>query len=114
MLVGGRESGHARQSLAPRRLAWAGQRYDYRMIEFEWQKKGKRAEAAKLLRELADSLDGDGTVELEHDGWELKLPVANDLELGVEIEVDGDDTELEIELKWTQKRSGSRSESAAS
>jgi amphi-Trp domain-containing protein len=78
------------------------------MIEFEWEKKGKRAEAAALLRELADSLAGDGQVELEHDGWELRLQVADDVEIAVEVEVDDDETELEIELKWPRKPSGSR------
>ena len=73
------------------------------MIEFEWQKKGKRAEAAALLRELADSLAGDGDVELEHDGWELKLKVADEVEMEVEVEVEADETELEIELKWSHK-----------
>lgn len=76
------------------------------MIEFEWQKKGKRAEAAELLRELADSLDGDGDVELEHDGWELKVQVADEVQIGVEVEVEVDETELEIELKWSRKPGG--------
>ena len=77
------------------------------MIEFEWQKQGKRAEAAALLRELADSLDGDGDVELEHDGWELKLQVADEVEIGLEVEVEVGETELEIELKWSRKPGGS-------
>lgn len=75
------------------------------MIEFEWEKKGKRAEAAALLRELADSLAGDGQVQLEHDAWELRLQVADDVEIGVEVEVEDDEAELEIELKWSRKPS---------
>ncbi|MDP8907631.1 MAG: amphi-Trp domain-containing protein [Chloroflexota bacterium] len=83
------------------------------MIEFEWQKKGKRAEAAALLRELADSLAGDGDVELEHDGWELKLKVADEVEIEVEVEVEADETELEIELKWSHKPSGDGGDTGA-
>lgn len=70
------------------------------MIEFEWESKKSRADAAALLRELADSLAKDGEVELEQDGWELKLKVPGRVELGVEVEVDDDETELEIEIKW--------------
>jgi amphi-Trp domain-containing protein len=69
------------------------------MTEFEWEKKMTRKEAASLFRAIADGLEGGGKVELEQDGWELALPVANNVELGIEIEVETQ-TELEIELKW--------------
>lgn len=75
------------------------------MIEFEWESKATRAEAAALLRELANSLAGEGDLELEHDAWQLKLEVADDVELSVEAEVEGDETELEIELKWSRRSS---------
>ena len=74
------------------------------MVEFEWEKKGERTEAAALLRELADSLEAGGNVELEHDGWQLKIPLSDAVEISVEVEVEGDETELEIELKWSRKR----------
>ena len=77
------------------------------MIEFEWEKKAKRAEAAALLRELADSLAGGGAVELEHDGWELKLQVADEVEIGVEVEIENGETELEIALTWLRTPGGS-------
>lgn len=73
------------------------------MIEFEWEKEGQRAEAAALLRELADSLAADGEVELEHEGWELKFKVPDEVEFGVEVEVGKDETELEIEIKWSRE-----------
>ena len=79
------------------------------MIEFEWEKKGQRAEAAALLRELADSLEGDGEVELEHGGWELKFQVPEEVEFGVELEVEEDETELEIEIKWSRRPDGGAS-----
>ena len=83
------------------------------MTEFEWEKKGRRAEAAALLRELADSLAGDGEVELEHEGWELKFQVPDDVEFGLELEVEEDETELEIEIKWSRKPGGGASGTGA-
>ena len=70
------------------------------MTEFEWSKQTQRAEAAALLRQLADGLESDGSVELEQDGWELKISVPGELEVEVELEIDEEETELEIELKW--------------
>jgi amphi-Trp domain-containing protein len=73
------------------------------MVEFEWKKKGQRAEAAALLRELADSLAASGEVELEHDGWELKVELGDQVEIGVEVEVEGGEVELEISLTSARK-----------
>lgn len=70
------------------------------MVEFEWEKKVNRAQAAAMLRELAQSLEGDGAVELEQDGWELKLEASDQIEMEVEVEVGDGEIELEIELKW--------------
>ena len=72
------------------------------MIEFEWEKDGTREDAAALLRKLADSLAGDGEVEIEHEGWELKLTVPDKLEMELELKAGDDATELEIELKWSR------------
>ena len=83
------------------------------MVEFEWEKKGRRAEAAALLRELADSLAGDGEVELEHEGWELKFQVPDEVEFGVELEVEEDETELEIEITWSRRPDGDPGETGA-
>ena len=80
------------------------------MTEFEWKKKLQRNEVATFLRQLADGLQEDGTVEIEQDDWELKLSVAENVQLQVELEVNGDEGELEIELKWatgaSQRSSG--------
>lgn len=72
------------------------------MAELEWKKDASRAQAAALLRRVADGLEGDGAVELEEGGWELKLKAAERIELELELEVDEGDTELEIELKWSR------------
>ena len=71
------------------------------MIEFEWEKKVDRAQAAALLRELAKSLEDGGPVELEQDGWELKLQASDEIEMEIELEVGDGGIELEIELKWS-------------
>ena len=76
------------------------------MTEFEWEKKTTRDEAAKLLRQIADGLTGDGKVELEQDGWELKLSVARQVELEVELKAEGTKTQLEVELTWSSGRGG--------
>lgn len=84
------------------------------MTEFEWTKKTSRTEAAKLLRQIADGLAGDGQVELEQDGWELKLSVAQQVELEVELKAEGSKTELELELKWASGRGGGAKASGGS
>ena len=73
------------------------------MIEFEWEKKAKRADVAKLLRDLAASVQA-GAVEIERDGWQIKADVGTDMTVGIELEVGDDETELEIELRWPRKR----------
>jgi len=83
------------------------------MIEFEWEKKGSRADAAALLRDLAASLDGDGAVELETSGWELKMDAGDEVDVEIEVKVDGDETELEIELKWSRRRAAGAKKSPA-
>jgi amphi-Trp domain-containing protein len=83
------------------------------MIEFEWEKKGRRAEAAALLRDLAASLDGDGPIELETSGWELRLDAADQVAIEIEVKVDGDETELEVELKWSRPAAAAKKEPQA-
>ena len=72
------------------------------MAEFEWKKQLGRAEAATILRQIADGLEDGGEVELEQDSWELKLEVPEELEFEVELEVSSEGVELEIELKWSE------------
>lgn len=76
------------------------------MAELEWKKDASRAEAAALLRRIADGLEGDGAVELEEGGWELKLKAAERIDLELELEIDEGETELEIELKWSRSGDG--------
>lgn len=74
------------------------------MTEFEWQKKVSRNEAAAVLRAIADGLAGDGRVELEQNGWQLKVPVGPKIAVELEVEVGESEAELEIELTWPTAR----------
>jgi len=78
------------------------------MVDFEWEGKMGRAEAAALLRRLADGLDGGERVEIEHAGWELGLEVGDPVEIEIEVESEGPETEVEIELSWSTRDGGGR------
>jgi amphi-Trp domain-containing protein len=71
------------------------------VTELEWETKMGREEAAALLRRLADGLESGKKVKLESGGVELKVGVADEVELEVEVELDGAETEVEIELSWS-------------
>jgi amphi-Trp domain-containing protein len=86
--------------MAGRVPVWCPPAWD--MVAFEWEGKMGRAEAAALLRQLADGLDGGERVEIEHAGWELGLEVGDH----VELEIDGPGTEVEIELSWSTRDGG--------
>lgn len=74
------------------------------MAEFAWGKTGTRAEAAALLRRIADGLDSGG-IDVQQDGIRLGLDVPDKLELELEAEIDmaTGASELEIELKWSSR-----------
>jgi amphi-Trp domain-containing protein len=77
------------------------------MAEFAWGKAGTRAEAAALLRRIADGLDS-GEIDVQQDGIRLGLDVPDRLELELEAEIDTATgaNELEIELKWSSRGTG--------
>jgi len=79
------------------------------MTELDWETRLGRAEAAALLRRVADGLERGDKVELEHGGLELKLGVAEEVELEIEVEIDGPETDVEIELSWSTGAEGSGS-----
>ncbi|GAA4694662.1 hypothetical protein GCM10023215_35390 [Pseudonocardia yuanmonensis] len=74
-----------------------------------------RADAAALLRSLADALAADGSeVHLQLGDSKLELKVPDEVRAEVEVEVDGDEVELECELTWsTAGRRGRKSRAAA-
>jgi amphi-Trp domain-containing protein len=85
------------------------------MAEFAWGKTGTRAEAAALLRRIADGLDS-GEIDVQQDGIRLGLDVPDELELELEAEIDmaTGASELEIELKWSSRRTAATPDSSKS
>lgn len=71
--------------------------------EFGWRTTAQRGEVAALFRDIAEKLDRDGKVDVEHGGVELKLQVPDTVNLEVELDVEENEFELEIELKWPLK-----------
>ena len=78
--------------------------------EFGWRTTATRTEVAVLLRDIAEKLDRNGKIDIEHGPVELKLKVPDDVHLEVELDVENNEFELEIELKWPVKSSSSRNQ----
>jgi amphi-Trp domain-containing protein len=70
------------------------------IIKIESSETLSREAAAARLRALADGLASHNEVELDWAGKRLRVHVADEVRLDVEIEVGDDETEIEIELKW--------------
>jgi amphi-Trp domain-containing protein len=61
-----------------------------------------RREVARWFAEVAEALNGDGTVKLRLAGSStVELEVPDSVRCEAEVEVDGDEIELEFELKWS-------------
>ncbi|MCB5179419.1 amphi-Trp domain-containing protein [Streptomyces antimicrobicus] len=75
-------------------------------LKFEQKRSLSRAEAADLLKSLAQALGEGGKAEVDLGAGVLNLRVPDELRSEVEIEVSGDEIELEIELKWSIGRPG--------
>jgi amphi-Trp domain-containing protein len=85
------------------------------MAELSWERSGTRAEAAALLRRVADGLEAGGEVELEQDGTRLAIGVPDSIVVQVEAEVDAETgaSELEVELKWSARKAAASSRAGA-
>jgi amphi-Trp domain-containing protein len=70
------------------------------MTEIEWETRLNRQQAADLLRGVADGLAAGDAVKLEHDRFELRVEVADEVGLELEIELVDGETVVELELKW--------------
>ena len=78
-------------------------------LKVEQKQSLSRAEAAKLVADLAEGLKGDGEVTLKLGGGTVELTVGSQVRCELEIEADGDKFELELELKWSSSN-GARAE----
>jgi amphi-Trp domain-containing protein len=70
------------------------------LLEIKRRERLSRDAAAARLRALADDLARHNELEFTSDATRLRVDVADEIELKVELEIDRDGTELEIELKW--------------
>lgn len=69
------------------------------LFEIDESRRMSREEAAARLRDLADALAKNNSVEFERGGNRITVRVPDEVNLKVEVEL-GDENELEIELTW--------------
>jgi amphi-Trp domain-containing protein len=69
------------------------------LFEIDESRRMSREDAAARLRDLADALAKNNSVEFERGGNRITVRVPDEVNLKVEVEL-GDENELEIELTW--------------
>ncbi len=70
------------------------------LIEIETERQMSREEAAKLLHELADSLERHNDVSFKQDGLQFRVQVPDEVTVEFEIEIGDDESSIEVELTW--------------
>jgi amphi-Trp domain-containing protein len=70
------------------------------LLEIKKRERLSREEAAKRLHALADNLARHNQLEFTEGSTRLRVAVADEIELEVELEIGDDGAELAIELKW--------------
>lgn len=70
------------------------------LIEISEKHNMTREAAAKLLHQIADSLERHNDLEFAHDGIKLTINVPDRVEVEVEMEVETGESSLEIEISW--------------
>jgi len=78
---------------------------------FEFEQTFSRANVAAYLREIADKLDGDGTLEFAAGGETTSVSVPERLQFEVDVERDAHEDgsaemEIEFELEWHEGDDG--------
>jgi len=69
------------------------------LFELEQTQRMSREQAAKRLRELADSLERHNSVRVARAGLTVTVDVPDEVELGFEVEI-GEENEIEVEISW--------------
>jgi amphi-Trp domain-containing protein len=82
-------------------------------LKVEQKQSLSRAEAAKLVADLAEGLQGDGEVTLKLGGGTVELTVGSQIRCELEVEADGEKFELELELKWSSSNGTSAQKDSA-
>lgn len=70
------------------------------LLEITEKRKMSREQAAKLLREIADSLARNNEVGFLRNGIKVNVNVPAQVEVEIELEVETDESSLEIEISW--------------
>ena len=70
------------------------------IFEVEQKERLSREEVAARLRTLADMLARHNDIQFERGGTRFTVPVADEVELTIELDIESDKRELEIELTW--------------
>ena len=71
------------------------------MTDFEKVERVPRQHAAERLADIAYALTGGETLELRHDGQQIKVPVADEVLLIRRSTSKGDRAEVTIQLSWS-------------
>ncbi len=71
------------------------------MTDFEYVERVPRQRAAERLADIAYALTGGDTLELRHDGQQLKVPVVDEVLLIRRSTSKGDRVEVTIQLSWS-------------
>ena len=70
------------------------------LMEISEKRKMSREEAAKVLHDIADSLERHNELEFERNGIKIHIDVPDQVEVEVELEIESDESSLEIEINW--------------
>ena len=70
------------------------------ILELTEKRQMGREEAARVLRELADSLARHNAVDFTRDGIKLHVKVPDEVTVEFEVEIESDESSIEIEISW--------------
>ena len=70
------------------------------LLEISEKRTMGREDAARLLRELADSLARHNAVDVMREGKKVHVKVPDEVEVEFELDIESDESSLEIEISW--------------
>ena len=70
------------------------------ILEISEERKMSREDAAKLLRELADSLARHNSVEIMRNGIKINVNVPDEVTREFEVEIEDEEASIEVEISW--------------
>jgi len=70
------------------------------LLEIETKRKMRREEAAEVLREIADALSRQNSLQFDREGKNVVVRVPDQVEVEIELDVEDEGGSLEIEINW--------------